>query len=99
MTRRATILLAALIALYGAPAAAQMACGTHASMIASLDLKFGETRRGFGLSGPKLIFEVWASDETGTWTILQVYPSGTACLMASGKYWQTAPPVAPGEPL
>ncbi len=94
------IMVAMLAGLaFGGGAAAQTTCGTHASMIASLDLKYSETRRGFGLSGPTMAFEVWASDETGTWTILKVYTSGMACLMASGKYWQTDPPVAPGELL
>ncbi len=97
---RATILLAALIALQGAPAAAQGNCGTHATMIASLDQKYGEVRLGAGLSGPQSVFEIWASDEPPyTWTILKVYPSGKACLMASGEGWLTGPPVAPGDPV
>ena len=104
MTRRATILLAFVIALHGAPVAAgltvaQTFCGSHASMIARLDMQYGESRRGSGLSGPQSGFEIWASDEPPfTWTILKVYPSGLSCLMASGNGWQSDPPVAPGAP-
>ncbi len=94
------LLLAMLVAFaLGGPAVAQQACGTHASMIAQLDLRYGETRHGIGLSGPQSAFEVWVSDETGTWTILKVYPSGQACLMASGEGWKTDPPVVPGDPV
>ena len=94
------LLLAILVALaFGGSAVAQQTCGIYASMIASLNLKYGESRRGAGLSGPQSIFEIWASAEPPfTWTILKVYPSGKACLMASGKGWQTDPPVAPDNP-
>ncbi len=100
MTRRATILLAALIALYGAPAAAQIACGTRDIVVEKLDRKYGETRRGGGLSGPTMVFEIWASDKPPyTWTILKTAPNGWACIMAVGEGWQPDPPVAPGELL
>ncbi len=99
MTRWATILLGALIALYGTPVGAQMACGSHASMMAQLDMKYGEVRRGWGLAGPTAIFEMWASDVPPySWTILKVYPSGWACVVAVGDGWEANPPVAPGDP-
>ncbi len=92
--------VAMLVALaFGGGAVAQQTCGTHASMIAQLNLKYGETRHGIGLSGLLSAFEVWVSDETGTWTILKVFPSGQACMMASGEGWQTDPPVVPGDPV
>ncbi len=98
MARWLAIPLALLAALHGAPAAAQMACGSHASMIAQLDLKYGEVRLGAGLAGPTAIFEIWASEATGTWTILKTTPNGWACVMAQGDGWQTDPPAAPGDP-
>ncbi len=100
MTLRATILLAALIALSDAPAVAQVACGTRHTVIEILGDKYGETRRGGGLSGPSAIFEIWASDKPPfTWTILKTTPNGWACIMAVGTGWQDDPPVAPGELL
>ncbi len=94
------LLIAMLVAFaFGGPAVAQGTCGTHANMMAQLDMKYGETRRGAGLSGPQSIFEMWASSEgERTWTILQVYPSGMACVRASGNDWETDPPVVPGDP-
>ncbi len=98
---RLIIMVAMLAGLPGGGgAAAQTTCGTHASMIASLDMKYSETRRGGGLAGPSAVFEIWASDNPPfTWTILKVMPNGMACVMAVGEDWQTDPPVAPGELL
>ncbi len=87
MTRWTTILLASLIALQGAPVAAQMACGSHASIMIQLDRDYGEVRQGRGLTG-LTILELWVSEATGTWTILDVYPSGMACVKAVGKLWR-----------
>ncbi len=100
MTRWRALLLAALIALHGAPAAAQMACGTRDSVIEKLKGKYGETRRGGGLAGPAAIFEVCASDKPPrTWTILKTTPNGWACIMAVGDGWHDDAPVAPGAPI
>jgi hypothetical protein len=32
--------------------------------------------------------EIYASDETGTWTILVTLPSGQACLIAAGESFE-----------
>ncbi len=89
--------VAMLVAL-GGPAVAQGTCGIYASMIVQLDMKYGETRWGAGMSGPQVVFELWASVESPyTWTLLKVYPSGQACIMAVGDNWQVDPPVVPGE--
>lgn len=88
MTRWLLFLLAALTALHSAPVAAQMGCGTRDSVIAKLNNKYGETRRGVGLAGSTMIFEVWAL-EGGTWTILRTTPNGLTCVMAVGDNWHT----------
>ncbi len=99
MRRWLAIPLALLVVFLGGPADAQMACGTHASIRAQLDMKYGEVRQGAGLADPVAIFEIWASDEPPyTWTILKITPNGWACVMAVGEGWQVDPPVAPGDP-
>ncbi len=85
---RSLIPLTLMIFLYGAPVAAQMACGTRESIIAKLSEKYGEVRCGGGLAGPTAIFEVWASEATGTWTILKTTADGLTCVMAVGEGWQ-----------
>ena len=87
MTRWTLTLLVALIALQGAPVAAQGLCGDRDTMVRKLDEKYGEVRRGFGVAGGVLI-EVWASSETGAFTILQTYTTGVGCIVIVGRQWQ-----------
>ncbi|MFQ5565022.1 MAG: hypothetical protein ACE5EU_01520 [Paracoccaceae bacterium] len=76
------------------PAAhAQLACGDRDAMVEQLSRTYGEVRKGAGLAGQAALFEVWASDSTGTWTILKTSPNGTSCLIAAGEFWRDEPPV------
>jgi len=77
-----------IIILYSIPVAAQMACGERAGVIAKLDRKYGEVRHGGGLAGPRVIFEIWVSCKTSTWTILRTTSNGWTCVIATGENWQ-----------
>jgi hypothetical protein len=99
-----TRVLAALIALLAAPAAdAQgthtMICGARDQIVAQLSSRYGEQVRSIGLAPRNRIVEVFASDETGSWTITITSADGTTCLMASGGYFETLPPTPQGDPL
>ncbi len=86
---RALALAAVMIALSGAPVAAQLACGERTGVVAKLESTYGETRRGGGLAGPRAIIEVWASCKPPyTWTILKTSPNGWTCVMAVGEGWR-----------
>ena len=91
------VLTAALVfgMLATAPPAAQaqLSCGDRNVMVEQLSRTYGETRKGAGLVGQAALFEVWASDVTGTWTILKTSPNGIACLIAAGENWRDEPPV------
>ncbi|MCB1341372.1 MAG: hypothetical protein KDK24_09975 [Pseudooceanicola sp.] len=77
--------LSALI-LAAAPAAAQNSdCGPHESVVATLAAKYGETIKAMGLEQRGAMLEVFASDETGSWTIVVTAPGGLTCLIASGQ--------------
>jgi len=80
---------------------AGMACGTRDAVVAKLGEKYGEVRRGGGLAGPTAIFEIWASEATGTWTILMTTPNGLTCVMAVGDAWQddAGEPTAAASPV
>jgi len=96
---RTLILLIVLGALYGSPVAAhQMSCGIYASMTMQLNSRHGETRRNAGISLPAVV-ETWANVETGTWTMMLVYKSGVACLLAVGENWREFEPEMPGTDL
>lgn len=57
---------------------------------------FGQEILHSGLIGNQLVAEVWTSDETGGWTLLLITPDNTACMLASGQFWQTyGPPKNP----
>ncbi len=88
-------------AFLASAAQAQMNCGLRDSVVEKLDKEYGEVRRGFGLAGSTAIFEIWASEETSTWTILKTYPSGLTCVIAVGDDWQedAGEPTPAGSPV
>jgi hypothetical protein len=74
------------------PAAqAQIACGEREAVVQQLSGTHREIRKGSGLAGQAALFEVWASNATGSWTILKTTPNGIACVMAVGEGWQDDP--------
>lgn len=79
------------------PAFAQQAtCGSHDKISETLQTQYGESVVARGLQSATRLFEVWRSGETGSWTMLVVLPTGTACVMASGTAWLEEKPVPPG---
>lgn len=71
------------------PAFAQGAsCADRNLIVDRLSQKYGETRQSAGLNQNNGMVEVFASTDTGTWTILITMPNGKSCLMAAGKAWQ-----------
>lgn len=72
-----------------APAAlhAQSNCATRDTVVQKLESGYGEVFAGGGIQNASSIFEVWFSEEKGTWTILMTRADGTSCIMASGTNW------------
>lgn len=63
-------------------------CGERAKIVEQLAEKYGETPQSVGLGTNNGVVETFASDTTGTWTILMTMPNGTACLMAAGEAFE-----------
>ncbi|ETX15114.1 hypothetical protein OCH239_17660 [Roseivivax halodurans JCM 10272] len=85
---RQTLALAALAALTAAGAASAQqgrACGPRDTVLEKLEKRYGETRQSVGLAANEQMVEVYASPETGTWTILMTSAAGVTCLMATGQ--------------
>ena len=61
-------------------------CATHAAVVERPAAGYGETRQSNGMGADNTVVEVFASLETGTWTITQ--PGGPTCLVASGQAFQ-----------
>lgn len=96
MTRTAKILhlvgltaaSALLIVLSGTAQAQARNCGLREAVVQRLAERFGETRQSMGLGSNNDMVEVFASPETGSWTILVTQPTGVACLVASGQSFE-----------
>jgi hypothetical protein len=71
---------------------AQVNCASRDLVVDKLAVKYGEAFAGGGLQNTKHIFEVWMSEEKGTWTILMTRADGTTCVMASGTNWRGGDP-------
>lgn len=63
-------------------------CATHAAVVERLAAGYGEMRQSIGIGADNTVVEVFASLETGTWTITITQPGGPTCLVASGQAFQ-----------
>ena len=88
------IRLAAFLALLCGTAWGQ-ACADRDAVLKTLTEKYGEGQVGVGFAG-QYLFEVWVSDETGTWSILRTGANGMSCILASGQYWRDGIREPPG---
>ena len=73
-------------------------CGKRAEIVRKLGDTYGETRQSIGLSGGRGVIELFASRETGSWTLLFTNPQGVSCLMAAGEHYQAEPAQPVGAP-
>lgn len=64
-------------------------CAERDVVVTRLAEGYGESRQAIGLGSNNAVVEVFASDETGTWTITVTLPNGTTCLVASGQAYET----------
>ncbi|WP_223426490.1 hypothetical protein [Tateyamaria pelophila] len=72
-------------------------CGPRELVVTRLAEGYGETRQSMGLGANNAVIEVFASDESGTWTILVTSPNGTTCLVASGQAFETLAEALPAK--
>ena len=64
-------------------------CAPRDVVLDRLAQSYGETRQSIGLGSRGTLIEVFASRETGSWTITATQPDGTTCLIASGQSFET----------
>jgi len=68
------------------------ACAERGEIISRLSADFGEVGQARGLDNDTKLVEIWASSQTGSWTMLVTDPDGQTCVAAAGEYWQAANP-------
>jgi len=73
-------------------------CAMREHVIARLATAYGETRQSIGLGANNQVVEVFASVETGTWTITVTSPNGLTCLVASGRAYEAVATEPQGDP-
>ncbi len=82
-----------------APPAAAGTCTERSKLIERLSEKYAENLTAGGIrSGRKgnALFEIWSSEETGTFTLLVTYPNGVSCVVAAGTdFFDTLPAKMP----
>ncbi|GGA28835.1 hypothetical protein [Neptunicoccus cionae] len=78
------------VILAHSPAYSQQAsCAERTQVVERLQSKYGETRRSVGLAANNGVVEVFASDNSGSWTIVITLPNGMTCLVAAGDSYET----------
>ncbi|KPP84162.1 MAG: hypothetical protein HLUCCA08_01490 [Rhodobacteraceae bacterium HLUCCA08] len=88
MTGKFLSLAAAALALAAPAQANPRNCAPHEAVVAHLADGFGESRQSIGLASNNMVVEVFASPETGTWTITMTAPGGLTCMVAAGEAFQ-----------
>jgi len=75
--------------------AQNMRCADRGEVIEKLQKKYGETRQSIGINRSSGVVETYASQETGTWTILLTLPNGQACMIAAGENYEVVAETLP----
>jgi hypothetical protein len=85
-------ILFALALLPGAALADQRPCAAHDKIADALSKQYGEAAHAMGLAEDDTVMEIYASKDTGTWTLTVTMPNGMTCLVATGKNFETVSP-------
>lgn len=64
-------------------------CAEREKVVTHLAQKFGETRRSIGLGSNNAVVEIFASEETGSWSLTVTLPNGQTCMLATGHAFET----------
>ncbi|KIN63679.1 hypothetical protein Z946_2552 [Sulfitobacter noctilucicola] len=72
-------------------------CAPREAVIERLAQGYGETRQSVGLGSNNAVVEIYASDETGSWTITVTAPGGLTCLVASGQSFEETADMLPAK--
>lgn len=100
MLRKLVALVLGLGAVTTAIPAHAEDCAARAQVVSRLTQDYSETLAAGGLQDAEAgVIEVWASPETGTFTVMRTDASGRSCILATGTdYFRTTPelPTASG---
>jgi hypothetical protein len=72
-------------------------CAPRTVVLERLATGYGETRQGIGLGAEGAVIEVFASLDSGSWTITVTMPNGMTCLVASGQSYEALAEALPPQ--
>ena len=89
LVKLATAIMAAMLAEV-LPAAADIACGPHDTVVLLLKQNYAEQVQFVGLTASGALLEIYVSP-AGTWTAVITTPNGPSCLVEAGTNWRNGP--------
>lgn len=93
--------LALSVACVASPVAAQSQnCAPRGVVVERLADKYGESRQSVGMINDQAVMEVFANEESGSWTITVTNINGISCLVTSGIGYESVnepPSVSPDD--
>ena len=72
-------------------------CATRDLVVERLAQKYGESRQALGLGTQGAMVEIFASEDSGSWTITVTMPNGSTCLMATGQAYEKLAEALPAQ--
>lgn len=63
-------------------------CAPRETVLHHLSERFGEARQSIGLASGDRVVEMFASPETGTWTLTMTLPTGLTCIIGAGESFE-----------
>ena len=63
-------------------------CAPHDIVVERLADVYGESRQVIAMNADSSILEMFASDDTGTWTITITKAGGLTCIVTAGQHYQ-----------
>lgn len=97
MMKTRKLIVGAIMAFGVAGPALAANCAPRETVVERLASKYGESRKSMGLGANNAVVEVFASEDTGTWTITVTSAKGVTCLVASGQHFEELTEVLPAE--
>ncbi len=64
-------------------------CAPRHVVLEKLSDQYGESRQSIGIDARNVVLEVFASDKTGTWTIIMTASDGMTCVVGSGEAFES----------
>lgn len=72
-------------------------CAPRPMVLERLASSYGETRQSIGLGKNNTVVEMFASAESGSWSLTVTTPDGMTCLVASGRFFETLAETLPPQ--